>query len=66
MSHVIAEVARHRATMSRAESVIRSIVDACNEGELTDEVWDAATEAMSALSHLRHVLWEVAVREWTA
>lgn len=58
MSYLKAQAAKHHATMSRAESVIRSIVDACNEGELTDDVWDAATNAMSAISHLRHVLWE--------
>jgi plasmid stability protein len=58
MSHLKMKAAQHHATMSRAENVVRNILNACNEGELTDDVWDAAANAMSAISHLRQVLWE--------
>ena len=57
MSQIKEKAAKHYATISLAETVIQNILDACNEGELTDAVWDATTQAKSAISHLRHVLW---------
>ena len=39
---------------------LRDLMDACeDDGELNEDVWDAACRAASAITDLRYLLWRI-------
>tara|TARA_Y100000592_G_scaffold92691_1_gene154771 strand:- start:445 stop:639 length:195 start_codon:yes stop_codon:yes gene_type:complete len=42
------------------ENFLRDLMEACeDDGELNEDVWDAALQAASAITDLRYLLWRI-------